>query len=183
MESGELRERLEGLVAPELELQGLVLEELAVLGGGGRLTLRFVVERQGYDPADPSTGATVGDCAAMNRLVGRLIEAEGEDFLPQRHVIEVSTPGIFRKLLRPSHWARHTGELARLTVDEDGGSGRTVRARIAAADDEGVSLELENGEALRVPYTRIRKAHLDPDLDFGEDSRGGKKGSGTRAKR
>lgn len=161
MEDG-LRDQLENLIRPEVELAGFELFELEVLRGGGRLTLRVSI-----DAADPGVGsASVEDCAAVSRAVGRMLDAEPEERLG-RYVIEVSSPGLFRPLRTPRHYRRFLGEIVKLVVARADGSTQQVRGPLREVTDESIRIG-DGDEAQTLRFQEIRKAHLDPDLEFGK---------------
>lgn len=160
-----LEAQLSALTEPEIQLAGFSLVDLEVLGGGGRLTLRFSLTRAGGD------GVSVDDCASASRAIARLLDAEAEELLRGRYVIEVSSPGIFRALRQPRDFQRNVGAMVKLLVEQDG-SARQWRGEIVAADAEAVEIRTESGTE-RCAYSELRKAHLDPPLDFRRDKRSG----------
>jgi ribosome maturation factor RimP len=166
----ELHARLMKLTSPEIEALDLDLVELELLAGGNRVTLRYALERR----AEPGTTAEerragIREIARASRAVARAIEAEEAergDFMPGRYTIEVSSPGIFRPLVRPEHFQRFCGERIRLiamTTDET----REYHGVILSADELEVEVDDENEGPVSVPFDRISKANLDPVLDFG----------------
>lgn len=172
-----LRDRVLALVQPELELLGLDLIEFDVLSGGHRFTLRFSLEVRVDDATaaelDPvaleaARRISAGLCARASRAIARTIEAEEAEhgeFLG-RYTLEVSSPGIFRRLTRPEHFLRYVGEKIKLSYEVEG---RTLQARglLARADDQRVTVESEERGTVEVALADIRRANLDPDLDFG----------------
>jgi len=155
----ELEERFSG----ELALMGYELVDVAVLRGGGRLTLRFSIDKEG--------GVTIEDCAAADRAVSHLLETE--DRL-ERYVVEVSSPGIFRPLRKPAHFARHAGEMVKVTWEvDDGEKTLQVRGRLEDVDGDGFSIVPEEGETVRLSFEAVKKAHLDPDLAIGRGQKSG----------
>jgi len=161
MEDG-LRDQLENLIRPEVELAGFELFELEVLRGGGRLTLRLSI-----DPRDPGAGSvSVEDCAVVSRGVGRMLDAEPEEKLG-RYVIEVSSPGLFRPLRTPRHFRRFLDEIVKLVVVQGDGSTQQVRGPLREVTDQGIRVG-DGDDAQTLRFEEIRKAHLDPDLEFGK---------------
>ena len=155
-------EELEARFAPELALHGFDLVEVEVLRGGGRLTLRFAIDKEG--------GVNVADCAAMDRTISRVLEAEEDEL--GRYVIEVTSPGIFRSLRRPDHYARFVGELVKTTVAIEGSEDtRQIRGRLVDADKEAFTVEPVEGESERIPFSAVRNTHLDPDLWVGKSEK------------
>lgn len=160
-----LRGDLIRLVEPELPIHGFGLVDLEVLRGGGRVTLRVTIEKA--DAVDVRVG--IEDCAVASRAISRLLDAEGDRLLPGRYVIEVSSPGIFRRLRRPADFRRAVDGQVKVVGQDPGDPAvtRTVRGRLARADEEGIDLEGEDGIRHSFAYADIRKANLDPDLPIG----------------
>ena len=86
--------------------------------------------------------------------------------MPGRYTVEVSSPGIFRRLNVPEHFQHFLGERVKLLVENEDGS-REYSGELLAADDREVDVADENAGRVTVSYDRIRKANLDPVLDFG----------------
>ena len=169
----EVHRRVLALTAPELELLGFDLVEFETLGGGNRLTLRFAVERMpADDPVDDTrerARITIDEVARASRAVARAIEAEeaeAGEFLG-RYTIEVGSPGIFRKLTRPEHFRRYVGEIVKVVGDTTGGESLQVRGELLACEDGRIRVaDAERGE-IDFDLDDVRRAKLDPDLDFG----------------
>lgn len=171
-----LHDRILALAVPELELLGLELVEFDVLAGGHRFTLRFSLEMrlsaedQELDAAaqEQARRVSAGLCARASRAIARTIEAEEAEhgeFLG-RYTLEVSSPGIFRRLTRPEHFLRFVGEKIKLSYDQEGQT-LQARGRLAEADATRVTVETEERGTCEIPLASIRRANLDPDLDFG----------------
>lgn len=175
-DDGDLQERLRTLAVPELELLGLDLVEFDLLSGGNRFTLRFSLERH-VDEADEPVAeevrrVSVSDCAEASRAIARAIEAEeaaAGEFLG-RYTIEVSSPGIFRRLSRPEHFRRYVGEKIKASAEVDGRN-LQFRGRLAEAGAHELVIEDEKRGTVELAYESVRRANLDPDLDFGRKSK------------
>lgn len=155
---------LEELIEPELNLLGYALVELDMLRGGGRITLRVSIEKSSGEAVD------VEDCAGASRALGRILDAEGDALLPGRYVIEVSSPGIFRRLRKPADYARYVEQTVKVVATQPGGSAQ-VRGRLAAAGERTFVVVDEQGGRHELAYEDIRKAHLDPDLQIGKSQK------------
>ncbi len=134
----------------------LVVAEWA--GSSKRPLLRLRIDT----PASaPGQGVTVDDCTAVSRALEGWLDAV--ESMPERYVLEVSSPGIDRPLVRDSDFERFRGEWIAV-------KGRTVladRARrlegelIGMDMDEGVvRLRLGDGAEVSVPRSEITGAHL-----------------------
>src|SRR5437868_12767648 len=88
---------------------GLEIVEVELRGGGKARMLRAFIDKPG--------GVTHEDCANFSREVGTILDVE--DAVPGGpYTLEVSSPGLDRKLLRPSDYERSVGKLVKLTTHE-----------------------------------------------------------------
>src|SRR5580704_16271080 len=86
---------------------GLELVDLELLGGGKARMLRVYIDKPG--------GVTHEDCSNFSREAGTIFDVE--DAVPgSSYVLEVSSPGLDRKLSRPEDFQRFTGNLVKLTT-------------------------------------------------------------------
>ena len=122
--------------------------------------------------ASASAGGAVG-VDVLSQLSRRLsAELDAADMIPGRYVLEVSSPGLERKLLRPAHFAGAVGE--RVVIRTSDSPRRRIVGEITHADASGVRVQVEElssgaegsqqtqpgsiGEPLTVPYDEISKA-------------------------
>src|SRR5438874_13585687 len=78
---------------------GLEIVEVELRGGGKARMLRIFIDKSG--------GVTHEDCANLSREVGTILDVE--DVIPGSYLLEVSSPGLDRKLSRPADYERFTG--------------------------------------------------------------------------
>src|SRR5205814_5633348 len=87
--------------------QGLEVVELELRGGGKSRMLRIFI--------DKPDGVTHEDCANLSREIGTILDVE--DAIPGgSYTLEVSSPGLERKLVRPADYERFTGSRVKLTT-------------------------------------------------------------------
>ena len=90
---------------------GLEVVEVELRGGGKARMLRIVI--------DKPCGVTHEDCANLSREVGTILDVE--DAVPgSSYLLEVSSPGLDRKLFRPADYERFTGSRVKLTTRQSG---------------------------------------------------------------
>jgi ribosome maturation factor RimP len=150
----ELDARLEGL--------GFELVEAEWVGRRNRPILRVRMDLP--DSVPGKGGVTVDQCAKVSRVLEPwLDEHEG---IPEQYVLEVSSPGVERPLVRPRDWQRFAGEQVLVKGKGlPGGEGNRLEGEIVGLESrEGekpeVSLLLPSGEKVRIPLDSIQKAHL-----------------------
>jgi ribosome maturation factor RimP len=162
----------------EQEISGLLSDlgfELVTLeraGGSRRPLLRVRIDRVGRvgDPPD-ETGVTVDDCARVSRMLERYLDERAE--LPERSIVEVSSPGLERPLVKPADYARFAGRQV-LIQGFAPLAGRQKRIEglllgLVEGSEDVVEVDVE-GERLRVPVTAIARANL--VYDWEADLRG-----------
>ncbi len=111
----------------------------------GKKIYRIYVQKEG--------GVNLDDCVKLSEILSPIFDVEppvnGEYFL------EVSSPGLERKLSKIEHFAKSIGELAKITTNEK----EKIEAKIIAVDDENITLEnLENKEKTTINFNDIKKA-------------------------
>jgi ribosome maturation factor RimP len=144
----ESREELESMIEAALaeRFPEVELVDLEVRGGpGGTLTL--FVDRPG--------GVDLELCGAVSAAL---------DDVRARYSLEVSSPGLDRRLRKPAHFAAVLGrEVAvKLAAPRDGRS--NFRGVLTAADEASVTLDLGDGSAT-LPLPDIAKAHVVYNFD------------------
>jgi ribosome maturation factor RimP len=140
-------EALAGEVARDLSLS---LFDLEVAREGPRSILRVYVDREG--------GVPLSEIQTFSRRFGALLDVE--DPMEGAYVLEVSSPGVNRRLRRPDHFASSVGRRVKVTLLEPREGRRHFVGTLAGCD--GTGIDLDAGDAtIRIRYGEIRKATLD----------------------
>ena len=149
-------------VEARLEQMGFELVEAAWVGSPGRPILRIRMDLPDSVPGEGGVG--VDQCAAVSRELEPWLD--GHPQVPERYVLEVSSPGVERPLTRPRDWERFKGSLVMVKGRGfPGGRGNRLEGELLGLEDNEdgeavVALLLENKERIRIPLDRIQKAHL-----------------------
>jgi ribosome maturation factor RimP len=143
--------KIEEIARRVAEPEGLEIVEVEVKGGGGSRLVRISI--------DKPEGVTHGDCELVSQQVGTIMDVE--DTVPGgRYTLEVSSPGLERKLLKPQDYQRFQGRKARISLREPLDGRRNWEGALAGFEDGAVALETQPGTTLRFPFDQIRKANL-----------------------
>jgi ribosome maturation factor RimP len=111
---------------------------------------------------DKPEGISHNDCQAVSEQLSVLLDVE--DLVPgPRYVLEVSSPGLDRKLTKPAEFERYTGRLARISTNEPVENATFFEGRLAGYAEGQVRIEVK-GRIVEVPFTGIRKANLVVEL-------------------
>jgi ribosome maturation factor RimP len=146
--------RVERLLAPSIEDMGYALVRVRMMGGKSRPTLQVMAER--LDRAE----MRVDDCASLSRAISALLDVE--DPIPGAYVLEVSSPGIDRPLVRLADFERFAGFEARLETTRPIDGRRRYKGRLMGLAGDRIRIALD-GDAERVtevPFAELMEAKL-----------------------
>ena len=144
------KERLIALIEAPLAALGFELADLDV-HFGRRGLLRLFIDRE--------AGVTLEDCEQVSEQIGAWLDVE--DPLPGSYVLEVSSPGFDRRLRTLEHFARFTGERAKVELKEPRDGRRNVTGKLAGIEAGHVLIDVDS-EVWRVPLDDIAMARLAP---------------------
>jgi ribosome maturation factor RimP len=107
---------------------------------------------------DKPGGITHRDCEAVSEQLGVLLDVE--DLVPgPRYILEVSSPGLDRKLTKAPDFERFAGRLARISTAEPVENSTFFEGRLAGYSNGLVKLDVK-GRVIELPLAGIRKANL-----------------------
>ncbi|MGH9594802.1 MAG: ribosome maturation factor RimP [Bryobacteraceae bacterium] len=113
---------------------------------------------------DKPEGISHADCQAVSEQLSVILDVE--DLMPgQRYVLEISSPGLDRKLYKAVDYERFTGRLAKIWTTEPVATAEGAKpvnflmGRLAGYSDGRVKVDLGKGE-IEVAFANIRKANL-----------------------
>jgi ribosome maturation factor RimP len=138
------------MIEPPVEAMGYRLVRVAVTGAR-RATLQVMAERQDEAPM------TVDDCASISRSISALLDVA--DPIADAYMLEVSSPGIDRPLVRPEDYDRFAGFEARIELSEPFDGRKRYRGRLLGRAAEHIRLVGEAGE-VHLPLGIIARAKL-----------------------
>ncbi|HXE62965.1 MAG TPA: ribosome maturation factor RimP [Bryobacteraceae bacterium] len=147
-----IREIAERATQPE----GIEVVEVDLKGGGRHQVLLIVI--------DKLSGVTHGDCEFVSQQVGTILDVE--NVIPGTYQLEVSSPGVERKLVRWKDWVRFVGEKAKIVLREPvevaSGTLKYFDGVIARAEeaDHIVTVRLPDDTEVSFPVEQVDRANL-----------------------
>jgi len=146
-------EELTRLLEPTIEQLGYELTDLELkLAGRDSLVRVFI---------DKPEGVGLEDCETVSRQVSAVLDVE--DPVPGHYVLEVSSPGLDRKLTKPAHYRRYVGDDIRVQLRFPIEGRRKFRGRLTAASEETIQIDVD-GQLHELPIATIDTARLVPSL-------------------
>jgi ribosome maturation factor RimP len=159
-------ERVRGMAERVATTSGLEVVDIEFRGSGKSRMLRVYLDKPG--------GVTHEDCAQFSREFGTILDVE--DVVPGgTYVLEVSSPGLDRRLTRPADYERFTGSKLKLMTREPVNGTRHFEGRLESFRDGRLTLDLsmprrKNRPAeaaqqkLEIELANVEKANLVPEL-------------------
>lgn len=139
------------LLEPEVESLGYELIDVEYRAGGRDGLLRLYIDHAG--------GVGLDDCEKVSRQVSALLDVE--DPVPGQYTLEVSSPGLDRKLRTPAHFAQFAGQEIRVELHESVPGRRRYRGELREADAERIVMQVDN-EPVTLLLADIASARLVP---------------------
>jgi len=147
-----LEERVREIASRVAEGSGLTLDLVEIGRMGGRRMVKLTIDREG--------GVNLEDCADFSRRVGAYLEAE--DPIPGAYSLEVSSPGLDRRLVRASDYERFRGQTAKVTLGIAIEGRRNFKGRLEGLEGQEILMEVEEGRIVRLPLEAVEMARLVP---------------------
>lgn len=142
---------LEKMLQPAIERLGYELSDLEVRFGGNNGVVRIFIDKPG--------GIDLDDCKKVSLTVSALLDVD--DPLPGQYQLEVSSPGLDRKLTKTAHFQRFNGEIVKVQMRLPIQGRKRFRGTLVASDDENIVVEVD-GESHTLPMATIDTARLVP---------------------
>ncbi len=152
-ESAVTGEELTKLLEPTIAQLGYELADLELTVGSRDGVIRLFI--------DKADGVGLEDCETVSRQISALLDVE--DPVPGHYVLEVSSPGLDRRLTKLEHFQRFMGKDVRVKLRFPIEGRKNYCGALRSADEENIEVEVD-GESHRLPITTIQSARLIPTL-------------------
>lgn len=143
--------KIRALVEPLLSSRHVELVELTYRREGPQNVLRLLV--------DTAQGITVQQCSDLNLSIGALLEEY--EVISDSYLLEVASPGLDRKLRNPRDFERIIGRRVRIQTREPVEGKFEIVGAVASVGDALVTVTLDDGEKIRVPFAVMTLARQD----------------------
>ena len=148
-----IADELATLLEPTIERLGYELSDLEAKFAGRNGVLRVFI--------DHPDGIGLDDCEKVSLAVSALLDVE--DPIPGHYDLEVSSPGLNRKLTKVEHFQRFKGETVKVQMRFPIEGRKRFRGTLMAANDEDIVVEVD-GESHTLPIATIDTARLVPTV-------------------
>ena len=140
--------------------EGMEVVDVECKGNPRRLAIRIFI--------DKPSGISHGDCELISTQVGTILDVE--EVVPGSYTLEVSSPGLDRKLVKAEDFERFIGKKARLKLRRARDGRRQFTGRLRGFEEGRIALELSEKSAknentvIHVEYEEVEHARLVVEL-------------------
>lgn len=156
MKKSDIEKRTEEIVLKVLA-SGTVPEEIELwdveyVKEGSDYYLRIYIDKEG--------GVTIDDCVAVTRAVEPQIDEE--DYVEEAYILEVSSPGLTRKLKKDKDYEKSIGKLVKLKLYKAVEGGKEFTGRLKEFDEEKIVITLDDDTDIKAfERSNISSARLE----------------------
>ncbi|MCU1300621.1 MAG: hypothetical protein JWQ87_905 [Candidatus Sulfotelmatobacter sp.] len=155
----------------------LEVVDVELRGSGNARMLRVFLDKPGAVSGDPLAGVTHGDCVNFSREFGVILDVE--DAMPGSYTLEVSSPGLDRKLTKAVDFERFIGSRMKLMTRQPVNNNRYFEGRLESFRDGMLTLDLsaaskkskkkmgpaaDQGQKIGIEFANVEKANLVPEI-------------------
>ena len=151
MKKADIEKRTEELVIPIIERFGYELWDVEYVKEGSDYYLRIYADKEG--------GFTVDDCEAVSRAIDPLLDEE--DYISDAYILEVSSPGLTRKLVKERDFERSVGRLIRVNLFKAIDGEKSFVGNLAEYDNDNLTVEITADNIVTIPRNNISMVRLE----------------------
>lgn len=144
----------EKLVAPVIAERGLDLWDVRFEKEGSQWYLRYFIDKEG--------GVTIGDCEFVSRAVDKLLDEA--DPIEQSYILEVSSPGIERELVKDWHFERYYGSGVQVRLIRPVNGVRDFTGNLCSKNGDAITILLD--EDTEMVFLKSEAASIKLSADF-----------------
>ena len=126
-------DRLWAVIEPYVAAEGIELDDLEIVGKAPGVVVRVTLDADG--------GVGVDRLAEVSRRLSRLLDEE--DPINGTYTLEVSSPGLERKLRRPQHFRKSLEREVKVKSRIEVAGARSHRGLLAAVGDDSFVVEVD----------------------------------------
>ena len=135
--------------------EGLELLATEVVGNGPKAVLRLIV--------DSPDGVTLDQCSAISRQASALLDVD--DPIRHTYTLEVSSPGLDRRLYSPDDYRRFIGERITVRMKPSFREHRLVEGELVGIEDGIVSVSDDKDQVVNLPLEQVFETRIEVDWD------------------
>ena len=157
--------QIEHIAAPVVEEEGFEIWQIIFRPEAKQWMLRVTIDKIDRKSENGATGVTLDELTHVHRQLSDLLDTH--DVTPQRYTLEVSSPGINRPLLRPSHYEHYLGQRIRLQARQAQHDRRVFNGLLRGVGEKQVSIEDREVGLVHIPWEEVADANVEHEFPTG----------------
>jgi ribosome maturation factor RimP len=138
MKKQDIEKRTEELVQDIIAANNFELWDVEYVKEGSDYYLRVYADKEG--------GIMIDDCVTISRALEAKLDAE--DFIEEAYILEVSSPGLTRKLKKEKDYERSIGKLVLVKLYKAENGAKEFVGRLIENDSESLKLDVDGNEVV-----------------------------------
>ena len=134
--TSDIEKKAEAFITPIIEKHNFKIYDVDYSKEGGNWYLRVFIDKEG--------GITIDDCEAVSREFNEILDRE--DFISDAYIMEISSPGLGRKLTKDRHFENSLGEEVSVKLFKAVDGEKEFIGILKAFDKDTVTITLNDTE-------------------------------------
>ena len=151
-----MQTRITALAEQIAASMGMEIVLLEIKGDGNHSVVRTFIDQPG--------GVTLDDCERFSKRFS--VSLDVEDWIPFSYVLEVSSPGVNRPLVKEADFQRFCGKNIKVRTRDPIEGQKNFKGKIVGVTEGRLELEVAPGKQIEIALTDIEKANLMADLSM-----------------
>lgn len=147
-------QRTQKLLEPILEKNRYELYDVEFVKEAGNWYLRVFIDKEG--------GITIDDCELVSRALSDLLDEH--DFISESYMLEVSSPGLGRRLRKDKHFEKSIGEEVEIKLYRPINKKKEFVGLLRSFDKDTIAIELSDKTVMEIPREQIANVRLTFDF-------------------
>ena len=141
---------LTDLLTPVAQANDVELYDIELVREGGEKILRIYIDKEG--------NVDLNDCERFSRAAESVLDAN--DPIPDAYALEVSSPGIERKLTRDAHFTRYIGHKIQLRLYAPHNNRKNFKGTLTSYENKMLTINIETEPSVEIPRTSVASCKL-----------------------
>ena len=151
MKKADIEKKTEELVLPIIQAEGCELWDVEYVKEGSDMYLRIYADKEG--------GIMIDDCVTISRALEAKLDEE--DFIEDAYILEVSSPGLTRKLKKDRDFEKSIGKLVIVKLYKAENGSKEFLGRLRAYTDSTITIETDSSETIELERKNISGIRLE----------------------
>ncbi len=149
MSRKDIEQRTEEILKPIAQSAGVSIYDVEYVKEGSDMYLRAYIDKDG--------GVTIDDCETVSRALSDRLDAD--DYVEEAYILEVSSPGLGRKLKKPRHYMQSIGEKVEIKTYKPIDGCKEFEGTLTGYDDGVINVDID-GKAVSFNEEDVADARL-----------------------